>query len=251
MYNSIQGKGLRRDFIVKVTMSKRKGKSYEGFKKCWDRTPIKPKNDLQKTYLNAIDNFSLVIGTGVAGSGKSALAAWKAVDMLDDNSSPIEKIIIARPNQMEGTRSIGLLPGTKNEKMEPWVAPIGNAIKERMGPARYKKLVEAEIIELLPLEYIKGLTFNNAFVIIDEAEDIEWSVLKTLFLRKGRNAKVVINGDIRQQSLKKESGLSVILNVLENYDYVPIKHVDFPTWDYCVRDKDTAMLGELFETIGL
>jgi phosphate starvation-inducible PhoH-like protein len=250
MYNIIYGKGLRRDFN-RATMAKKKKQKYEGYEKHWERKPITPKNDIQKTYINTIKNFNITIGTGVAGSGKSAIAAWLAIDMLDDNSTGIEKIIIARPNQVEGTRSIGLLPGTKEEKMEPWVAPVANAIKQRIGKFRYENLLKQGKIELLPLEHIKGLTFNNTFVIIDEAEDIEWAVLKTLFLRKGRDAKVVINGDIRQKSLKKESGLSVILKVLDDYDNVPIQHVDFPSWNYCVRDKDTAMLGELFENIGI
>ena len=242
------------DSLTKVIMANKKGKKYTNNKECvniWDRATITAKNDKQKTYLNAIDNASIILGTGVSGSGKSTLAAWKAIDMLDDNSSPIERIIIARPNQIEGTRSLGSLPGTKNEKMMPWVAPVANAIKQRIGKYRYEKLVEKEIIELLPLEHIKGLTFNNTFVIIDEAEDIEWSVLKTLLLRKGMDSKLAINGDIRQQSLRGTSGLSVILDVLDKYDYVPIRHIDFDVWKYCVRDKDTAGLGQLFEEMNI
>jgi phosphate starvation-inducible PhoH-like protein len=242
------------DSLTKVIMANKKGKKYTNNKECvniWDRATITAKNDKQKTYLNAIDNANIILGTGVSGSGKSTLAAWKAIDMLDDNSSPIERIIIARPNQIEGTRSLGSLPGTKNEKMMPWVAPVANAIKKRIGKYRYEKLVEREIIELLPLEHIKGLTFDNTFVIIDEAEDIEWSVLKTLLLRKGMDSKLAINGDIRQQSLRGTSGLSVILGVLEKHHYVPIRHIDFDDWKYCVRDKDTAGLGQLFEDLGI
>jgi len=239
------------DSLTKVIMANKKGKKYTNSVNIWDRATITAKNDKQKTYLNAIDNASIILGTGVSGSGKSTLAAWKAIDMLDDNSSPIERIIIARPNQIEGTRSLGSLPGTKNEKMMPWVAPVANAIKQRIGKYRYEKLVEKEIIELLPLEHIKGLTFNNTFVIIDEAEDIEWSVLKTLLLRKGMDSKLAINGDIRQQSLRGTSGLSVILDVLDKYDYVPIRHIDFDDWKYCVRDKDTAGLGQLFEEMNI
>ena len=229
-------------------MSKKtKNKKFAGDSPVWERKPIKPKNDLQKSYINAIRNFSYILGTGVAGSGKSAIAAWIAIDMLDDNSSPIEKIVIARPNQIEGTRSIGLLPGDKNEKMAPWVAPVANAIKDRIGKHRYERLLENEQIELLPLEYIKGLTFNNTFVIIDEAEDIEWNVLKTLVLRKGLDSKIVINGDVRQTSMKKTSGLSTMIDFVDRYETLPIVHIDFPDWGYSVRSPEVSTLGELFE----
>jgi len=229
-------------------MSKKDRKNkFVGDSPVYERKPILPKNDKQKSYINSIRNFNIIVGTGVAGSGKSAIAAWIAIDMLDDNLSPIEKIIIARPNQIEGTRSIGLLPGTKNEKMEPWVAPVSNAIKERIGKHRYERLLEQERIELLPLEHIKGLTFNNAFVIIDEAEDIEWSVLKTLLLRTGWDSKIVINGDVRQTSMKATSGLTVLTDFIGRHDNLPIIHIDFPDWSYCVRSKESSLLGELFE----
>ena len=228
-------------------MSKKKSKNKYAEVPVWERKPIIAKNDLQKSYINAIKNFGIVLGTGVAGSGKSAIAAWLAIDMLDDNSSPIEKIIIARPNQIEGTKSIGLLPGDKNEKMAHWVAPVANAIKQRIGKFRYERLLAQEQIELLPLEYIKGLTFNNAVVIIDEAEDIEWDILKTLTLRKGLDSKIIINGDIRQTSLRKASGLAVMIDFVSKYENLPIVHIDFPTWDYCVRSQEASQLGELYE----
>lgn len=212
----------------------------------YDLKPIRPKNELQQKYINALKEHSIVLSTGVAGTGKTYLAAVTAADMLLDPSNPIEKIILARPNCIEGTATIGLLPGTKDEKMAPWVAPVAEAIKDRIGKGRYEMFLKNETIELLPLEYIKGRTFNNAFVIIDEAEDIEYSVLKTLLLRKGIDSKIVIDGDIRQTSLRFESGLAKLMRIIDAYE-LPVCHVDFPSWDYCVRSKEVALMGATFE----
>lgn len=234
----------------KKQVNKGKVSSYKAkldMRASYDMPALKPKNEEQKAYINAIKNQSIVVGTGVAGSGKTYIAATIAADMLIDNSSPIEKIIISRPNQVEGTTSIGLLPGDINEKMAPWVAPVSEAIKARIGENRYEFLLMSGVIEVLPLEFIKGRTFNNTFVIVDEAEDIEYSVLKTLMLRKGIDSKLIIDGDVRQTSLKKESGLTALLKIFESYEHLPMVHIDFPTWDLCVRSKEAAILGELFE----
>lgn len=212
----------------------------------YNRPKIEPKNELQKKYINSIRNSNIILGTGVAGTGKTYIAAALAADYLDDPSSPIERIVIARPNQIEGTRTIGSLPGDKNEKMAPWVAPVAETLKQRMGEGAYNYKLEHGIIELLPLEYIKGRTFNNTFVIIDEAEDIEWSVLKTLLLRVGLDCKLVIDGDVRQTSLNRTSGLSILMKLLEEH-HLPIMHVDFPDWSYCVRSNECALMGEVFE----
>jgi phosphate starvation-inducible PhoH-like protein len=225
----------------KRSESKRKDSS-----QIWDRPALKAKNDKQTEYINAIRNHTVVVGTGVAGSGKTFIAATLAADMLDDPRTSIEKIIIARPNEVEGTKSIGFLKGTLVEKMMPLVAPVANAIKDRMGAKKFEYLVEAGIIELLPLEYIKGLTFNNTFVIIDEAEDIEWGVLKTLLLRTGKDSKVIIDGDIRQTSISKSSGLQILMDLGLNY-HVPAAFVDFDSWDYCVRSDECRLFGEIFE----
>lgn len=219
----------------------------QDMKEIYDMEPLRPKNGLQREYMNAIYNHTIVVGTGVAGSGKTFIAATIAADMLIDNSSSIEKIVISRPNQVEGTTSIGLLPGDINEKMGPWVAPVADAIKARIGASRFEFLLELGAIEIVPLEFIKGRTFNNTFVIVDEAEDIEYDVLKTLMLRTGLDSKLVIDGDVRQKSLKSDGGLTALLNIFKHYENLPMVHVDFPTWDYCVRSKAAAILGELFE----
>ena len=206
----------------------------------WDRPPLKAKNDKQTEYINAIRNQTVVVGTGVAGSGKTFIAATIAADMFDDPRTNIEKIIIARP------KSIGFLKGSLVEKMGPLVAPVSNVIKDRLGAKKFEYLVDNGSIEFLPLEYIKGLTFNNTFVIIDEAEDIEWSILKTLLLRTGKNSKIIIDGDIRQTSISKTSGLQVLMDLGKEY-HVPAAFVDFDSWEYCVRSDECRLFGEIFE----
>lgn len=228
-------------------MSKRRSKNVVSI---FEKPDLRPKNSKQKEYMNAIRNFTIVVGTGVAGSGKTFIAATMAADMLSDPRSPIEGIIIARPNEIEGTKSIGFLKGDKNDKMAPLVAPVAEALIKRLGRGTYEAMLESGAIELLPLEYIKGRSFDNRFVIIDEAEDIEWSILKTLLLRTGKDSKVVIDGDIRQTSIKKTSGLQVMFKLMDEY-HTPCAHIDFDSWDYCVRSDECRLFGMIFEEAGI
>lgn len=213
-----------------------------------EKKPIVGMNDLQKKYINSIKNHTITLGTGVAGSGKTFIAASIAADMLLDPRACIDKIIIARPNEIEGTKSIGFLKGSLNEKMAPLVAPVVSTLKQRLGKSHYENLLANERIQLLPLEYIKGLSFDRCFVIIDEAEDLEWSILKTLLLRIGKDCKIVIDGDIRQTSISKVSGLAKLLELIDNF-YLPINHIDFHSWEYCVRSDECRIFGQAFEKL--
>lgn len=212
----------------------------------WNKKPLKALNDKQLSYINMINNHKIVCSTGVAGSGKSYIASIMAADMLIDPRVSISSIIIARPNEMEGTTSIGLLPGSVEEKLAPWLAPIIQTLKERLGVGHFEAYVASGVIEFLPLEMIKGRSLNNTFLICDEAEDIEWPVLKTLLLRIGKDCKVVIDGDVRQTSIKNSSGLQQLLNLNEDY-YLPIQFIDFDSWKYCVRGPECRLFGEIFE----
>lgn len=216
----------------------------------WNKKPLKALNDKQQEYINIVNTQKIVCSTGVAGSGKSYIASMMAADMLIDADSAIDGIIVARPNEMEGTTTIGLLPGTVEEKLAPWLAPIIQTLKERLGTGHFEAYVASGKIEFLPLEMIKGRSLNKKFLICDEAEDIQWPVLKTLLLRIGHDCKVVINGDVRQTSIAAESGLAKLLNINENY-YLPISFVDFDSWDYCVRGDECRLFGEIFEQAGV
>jgi len=217
----------------------------------WNKKPLKPMNDKQLEYINMIKNHKLVCSMGVAGSGKSYIAAVMAADMLLDPGSSIEKLVIARPNQMEGTQSIGLLPGTLEEKLGPWLVPVTETLKERLGNGHFEAFVENGKIEFLPLEMIKGRTFNNTFIIIDEAEDIEWSVLKTVLLRIGKDSKMVIDGDVRQESISSNSGLRALIKLNEDF-YLPMGFIDFDSWElHCIRSEECRLFGQIFEQAGV
>jgi|TARA_B110000908_G_scaffold158090_1_gene198861 phosphate starvation-inducible PhoH-like protein len=217
----------------------------------WNKPALVPKNKKQEEYINAVRNHKIVCSTGVAGSGKSYIASILAADMLVDRSSAIEKIVIARPNAMEGTQSIGLLPGTLEEKLAPWLAPIIETLKARLGNGHFDAYVANGKIEFLPLEMIKGRTLNNMFLICDESEDIQWPVLKTLLLRVGIDSKVVIDGDVRQTSIKEASGLQQLMDLGAEY-YLPIKFVDFDSWEeHCVRSEECKLFGQIFEEAGV
>lgn len=178
--------------------------------------PIKPLTVSQKQLMNSIKTKTMVVEFGPAGTGKTYISAGMAADMLADKE--IEKIIITRPNVPAG-ESIGFFPGTLEEKMAPWVAPISSVMKERLGESFYEYLLKKKRIEIVPLEVIRGRDFSNCFVIVDEAQNLSFHEMKTVITRIGRNSKVVINGDIRQSDLKQESGLKRYLEILSrNYD---------------------------------
>ena len=217
----------------------------------WNKKPLKALNDTQASYINMIHNNKIVCSTGVAGSGKTYIAAMMAADMLVDPRVPISKIVIARPNEMEGTTTIGLLPGTIEEKLAPWLAPVVQTLKERLGTGHFEAFVASGVIEFLPLEMIKGRSLNNTFLIVDESEDIQWPVLKTLLLRIGRDCKVVIDGDVRQTSISETSGLQKLIDLDKDY-YLPMSFIDFGDWDtHCVRSEECKLFGKIFEQAGV
>lgn len=208
------------------------------------RDPLLPLNDRQKEYIEAVKDESLVICIGVWGSSKTYIPSVIASDMLLDKK--IDKIIIARPNEGKG-KSIGFLKGSKDEKLEGWVAPVADTIKKRVGVANYEAFLAAGKIELLNLEMVKGRSWDNCFILVDEAEDLEPTVAKSLVGRQGVNSKTVITGDIRQQDLKKDSGLEYLLKVAK-FANLPVAMIDFDSWDYCVRSEEAKAWGKAFES---
>lgn len=207
------------------------------------RKPLVPLNERQKEYIEAIKTTSFVIATGVWGSSKSFIPATIAADMLMDKK--IEKVIIARPNEGKG-KTIGLLPGDKNEKLGIWCAPITDTMKNRMGEGHFNAMLANGRIELLNLEAVKGRSWDDTFCIIDEGEDIDPEVAKSLVGRQGQNSITVVTGDVAQQDLKRNSGLQYLLDVAK-FANLPISVIDFDSWDYCVRSEEAKMWGMAFE----
>lgn len=208
-----------------------------------DVEPLLPLNDKQKEYIEAIYYNPVIIATGVLGSSKTYIPSVIASDLL--MSKQIDKVIIARPNEGKG-RSIGFLPGDLNEKLSAWTAPIVDTMKQRLGEGHYEAYLDNGKIEMLALEHCKGRSWDDCFVIIDEAEDLDVSVAKTLVTRQGMNTTMVITGDIAQQDLKSYSGLQFLIDVSKKYD-LPVATVNFDDWSYCVRSSEARMWGEAFE----
>ena len=207
------------------------------------RKPLIPMNDKQKDYIKAVQEDACVICVGVWGSSKTFIPSVIASDWLMDKK--IDKVIIARPAEGKG-KSVGFLKGSKDEKMEPWCAPITNTMKERMGVAHFEAMLANGKIEQLSLEHVKGRSWDNCLILVDEAEDLDPEVAKSLVGRQGYNSTTVITGDLRQQDLKKNSGLQYLLDVAKHAD-IPVTLIDFDSWEYCVRSEEAKMWGKAFE----
>ena len=208
-----------------------------------NRPPLIPMNDKQKDYIKAIQEQTCVICIGVWGSSKTYIPSVIASDWLMDKR--IDKVIIARPAEGKG-KTVGLLKGSKDDKMQPWCAPITDTMKERMGVGNFEAMLANGKIEQLSLEHVKGRSWDNCLILVDEAEDLEPEVAKSLVGRQGAGSVTVITGDLRQQDLKRNSGLQYLLDVSE-YANLPIALIDFDDWEYCVRSEQAKMWGMAFE----
>lgn len=208
-----------------------------------NRPPLVAMNDKQADYIKAIQEQSCIICIGVWGSSKTYIPSVIASDWLLDKK--IDKVIICRPAEGKG-KSVGFLKGSKDEKMAPWCAPITNTMKERMGVGNFEAMLANGKIEQLSLEHVKGRSWDNCLILVDEAEDLEPEVAKSLVGRQGVNSVTVITGDLRQQDLKKNSGLQYLLDVAE-FTSIPVTLIDFDSWDYCVRSEEAKAWGMAFE----
>lgn len=207
------------------------------------RPKLEAMNDRQEEYINAIHTTSFVICIGVWGSSKTYIPSIIAADMLLDKK--IDRVIIARPAEGKG-KSIGFLKGDKSEKLEPWCAPITDTLKLRLGMGNYEAFLANGKIEMLALEHVKGRSWDNCFILVDEAEDLEPEVAKSLVGRQGVNSTCVVTGDVAQQDLKKNSGLQFLLDVAD-FANLNIELINFDSWDYCVRSEEAKMWGQAFE----
>lgn len=169
--------------------------------------PLRPKTAGQKEYIDKIRKNEMVFGIGPAGTGKTYLACAMAVTALKNKE--IEKIILARP-AVEAGESLGFLPGDLQEKVDPYLRPLYDALFEIMGPLAAEKLREKDVIEVVPLAYMRGRTLDNAFIILDEAQNTTKEQMKMFLTRMGFGSKVVVTGDITQIDLPKGKGSGLV-----------------------------------------
>ena len=188
---------------------------------------VKPRTDGQRDLMEAIKSHNLTMAIGPAGSGKTYLAISAAVEALEEGK--VEKIILSRP-AMDAGESLGYLPGDMQEKMAPYLRPLYDALGDRMGGKRVRQLLEDGTIEIAPVGFMRGRTLNNAFIVIDEAQNCTYAQLKMLLSRLGWHSTMVVTGDPSQSDLLDGmSGLGDIADrftVVENIAVVRLKSED-------------------------
>lgn len=174
---------------------------------------VRPKTAGQTSYVQAIDENTITFGIGPAGSGKTYLAVAKAVQALQ--AKQVQRIILTRP-AVEAGEKLGFLPGTLNDKIDPYLRPLYDALRDMLDGETIPRLMEAGIIEVAPLAYMRGRTLNDAFVILDEAQNTTPAQMKMFLTRLGFGSKIVVTGDITQVDLPRGqvSGLRLVQRIL-------------------------------------
>ncbi len=189
------------------------------------KSTIKPSSKSQEKFIDAVLNNDLVFGVGAAGTGKTFLAVAMAAYYLEQGI--IKKIFLARP-AIEAGEKLGFLPGDLAEKVNPYLQPVYDALNELVGSQYVNKLVEKNIIEIVPLAYMRGRTLNDAFIILDEAQNTTIAQMKMFLTRIGFRSKTVVTGDVSQVDLPKDtkSGLIDCLEFVDKIKGVKISNFD-------------------------
>ncbi|NUS72498.1 MAG: PhoH family protein [Corynebacteriales bacterium] len=204
---------------------------------------IRPKTLNQKRYVDSIDEHTIVFGIGPAGTGKTYLAMAKAVQALQDKR--VNRIILTRP-AVEAGEKLGFLPGTLFEKIDPYLRPLYDALHDMMDPESIPRLMENGTIEVAPLAYMRGRTLNDAFILLDEAQNTTPEQMKMFLTRLGFNSKIVVTGDRTQVDLpgRGRSGLAVVQEILDGIDDV---HFANMTSDDVVRHRLVSDIVDAYE----
>ncbi|WP_298421849.1 PhoH family protein [Rhodoblastus sp.] len=207
--------------------------------------PIKALNPTQAQYLAALRSSQQIVVLGPAGTGKTWIAATYAADLF--RAGRIDKIILTRPNVPCG-RSLGFFPGSLQEKFAPWAVPIVDAIKERIGDGAFDIALKRGDIEMAPFEVMRGRSWKNAFILLDEAQNTTVSEIKTFLTRVGENCVSVVNGDVNQSDIQQASGLRKMIDLIRAND-LPVPVIEFELEDI-VRSGICAMWVRAFEGEG-
>lgn len=177
---------------------------------------VRPQSDNQRELMAAIDEHNLTIALGPAGTGKTYLAVSAAVEAYQ--SGRVARIVLTRP-AVEAGESLGFLPGDLHDKLAPYLRPLYDALNERIGGKRVRQLMTEGAIEIAPVAYMRGRTLNNAFVVIDEAQNCTYGQIKMLLTRLGWHSTMVVTGDPDQSDLLE--GLSGLADIARRLDAVP------------------------------
>jgi phosphate starvation-inducible protein PhoH and related proteins len=207
---------------------------------------IQPKNDKQQDLLNAIKAYPITVTIGSAGTGKTYCSTSMMASLY--LSGKYNKIILTRSNVPTG-RSLGAFPGTVQEKMAPWLLPITNVLERYFGESFYQYLCRKQVVEIQPLETIRGRSYENSLVIVDEAQNLTIEELKAITTRLGENSKMVLTGDNTQADIKNGEDLLKFVNACEKHGiHIPI--IRFNS-DDIVRSDIVGQLVKMFEKEGL
>jgi phosphate starvation-inducible PhoH-like protein len=202
-----------------------RGLAEAGRQRSFGRRMVQPKSGNQRRYLDAIENHDMVFGIGPAGTGKTYLAVAMAISAL--LAKRVNRIILARPAVEAGER-LGFLPGTLQDKIDPYLRPLYDALYDMLDPEKVDRYLEKSVIEIAPIAFMRGRTLNDSFVILDEAQNTTSEQMKMFVTRLGFNSKAVITGDVTQIDLPnaRRSGLLEAIEVLKNVDGLSFVHFD-------------------------
>ena len=202
------------------------------------------RNEHQQAYLEAIENNTVTISCGPAGSGKTYLAVYEAAcHHWSKKDTGVERIIITRPAIEAGGEKLGFLPGQLEDKMDPYMRPIYDSLYDIIGIDETKQKLERGYIEIAPVAFMRGRTFNDAFIIVDEAQNATIEQLKMVMTRVGENCKIVLNGDASQSDLHS-SGLPILMKILKDVDDIAL--INFGKEDI-VRSQVVISVVDAFE----
>src|SRR5947207_6184530 len=215
--------------MLRVLMAEPKatlrGLAAAGRQRSFGRRTVQPKSVNQRRYLEAIEKYDMVFGIGPAGTGKTYLAVAMAISAL--LAKRVNRIILARPAVEAGER-LGFLPGTLQDKIDPYLRPLYDALYDMLEPEKVDRYLEKNVIEIAPIAFMRGRTLNDSFVILDEAQNTTSEQMKMFVTRLGFNSKAVITGDVTQIDLPnaRRSGLLEAIDVLKNVDGLAFVHFD-------------------------
>jgi len=218
------------DFPDKPRRTRRKTNYKNSDKK--QTSGLVPKTDNQKLLIDAMKEYSQVFILGPAGTGKTYVAATYASDLY--TLKEIDKIVITRPHIAVG-KDIGFLPGTLEEKTYPWALPVLDVLQKHLGKGAVETGIKNDNIEMAPLALMRGRSFDNAFIIVDEALNITTHELKMLLTRVGEGSTIVLNGDVQQSDLKEADGLSKVIHLAKKH-MLPVPVIEFGVEDIIRSD---------------